>query len=100
MMDDDDRTLTEDKVLEAFTRGRRNDVQELEERIDANLRLLQDCTNRHIAAMQRVVSVYRKLEAMKLPIDQELMLYNLLTLPDEALELVKERLGVPAKLEK
>jgi hypothetical protein len=64
----------------AFTRGGRNEVQELEERIYANLRLRQDCTNRHIAAMQWVVGLYRNLEHMKLPMGQWQLVYILLTL--------------------
>jgi hypothetical protein len=38
-----------------------------------------------------------ELQAMKLSVDQEIMLISLLTLPKEALGLVKEHLGIAPK---
>jgi hypothetical protein len=93
MTDDNDRELTEKEALQEFRREFQSDMQRFQESIDASLRALSDCVAGNVAAMREDAEFSRRLEGMKLPIDQELMLYNLLTLPEEALELVRERLG-------
>jgi hypothetical protein len=70
-MDDDDPHLT--AVLEAC----RRELDRTEQRLNKSLR--------------------RRLQAMKLSVDQEIMLISLLTLPEDALGLVKEHLGIIPK---
>jgi hypothetical protein len=50
-----------------------------------------------MAEAWRRVEFGRKLEEMKLGSDQEKVLYSLLTMPQEALDLLRERLGLPKR---
>jgi hypothetical protein len=47
---------------------------------------------RYIAAIHREAKLSRKLADMKLPLDQEQVLFTLLTLPPEGIDLLRELL--------
>jgi hypothetical protein len=90
--------MTDDPLTKAALQEFRRDLARMGERFEdsltTRLQAVEDSWTQHFAAIKDEEALYRKLADMKLPIDQEAMLYSLLTLPQEALELVKERLGI------
>jgi hypothetical protein len=93
MPDNDDRTLTEKKVLAEFARDVLAGMEEIMNSFDASLDASQDRMERHFAAIRNEAELSRRLADMKLPLDQEQLLYSVLTLPPEALGMLREHLG-------
>jgi hypothetical protein len=97
MADNDNPVPTEEEALEEFRRELRSDLQKFQESIDASLRSLCDCMERNAGAMQQDAELSKRLEDMNLAPEQEMLLYSVLTLPPEALGLLREHLGIAPK---
>jgi hypothetical protein len=84
-MTDDHLPLTPEE-LQAVLR----EIRRQFDNVDANRRSRR--THTHIAAIQREIELSRKLEDMKLAPDQEQVLFSLLTLPPEGIDLLRDLL--------
>jgi len=60
-------------------------------------RLREEWFAEQLAEAWRHVELGRSLEDMRLAPDQERVLYSLLTLPQEAIQLLREHLGLPVR---
>jgi hypothetical protein len=60
--------------------------------VDAKWRSSHEGMERYIAAIHREAKLSRRLADLKLPLDQEQLLFSLLTLPPEGIDLLRELL--------
>jgi hypothetical protein len=89
MPDDDDRVFTQEEtaaILEVLRQGLDSMGQELAGR----LRALRDGWDLHHAELVRQAEVSKRVEALELAPDHELLLYSLVTLPKEAVDLLRK----------
>jgi hypothetical protein len=90
MTDDNDRVLTLEELKVTLKMIKRDfDAKDARHNFLGN----------EIAYLQRETELSYRLDGMELPYEQEMLLYNLLRLPPEALALVKEYLGIIPKQE-
>jgi len=89
MKEDDPRTIA---MIEEIRRELRGDVQKFKRSLCSRLQSLQDSMDKGGFATIRDEEAWnRRLEDLKLPADQELLIYELMTLPKEAILLLLER---------
>ena len=88
MTEDDPRTIA---MIEEIRRELRGDVQKFKRSLCSRLQSLQDSMDKGFATIRDEEAWNRRLENLKLPADQELLIYELMTLPKEAILLLLER---------
>jgi len=81
----------EQALIESVRRELRYDMRKFKGSLSARLRSLQDSMDRGFATIWNEEAWSRRLSDLKLPPDQELLTYQLMTLPKEAIALLLER---------
>jgi hypothetical protein len=96
-MIDDDQAHEALAMLEEMKRGLLSHMEEVKEQFGAKMRASNESMERRFATIRHEIDVSRRLADMKLPLDQEQLLYSVLTLPNEALGMLREHLGIVHK---
>ena len=76
------------------------DIKSIHAEIQASTRSIAENIDKHIAAMEHREDLSRRLEVMELPYEQEMVLNSVLTMPPEALDVLREHLGIRARRKK
>jgi hypothetical protein len=95
-MIDDDEAHEALAMLEGMKQGLECHVQAVKE----GMPTFDERMDQHVAAIQHDIKLSRRLGDMKLPFDQEMLLFTVLTLPPEALDVLRAHLGIRARLKK
>jgi hypothetical protein len=94
-MIDDDEAHEALAMLEGMKQGLQCHAQAVKE----GMRTFDERMDQHVAAIQHD-KLSRRLGDMKLAFDQEMLLFTVLTLPPEALDILRAHLGIRARLKK
>ena len=84
----------EQALIEGIRRELAEVGHELKDSLTGRLSASSESMKKHIAAMQQDAVLRSKLADMKLPVDQEQFLRSVLALPPEALDILREHLGI------
>jgi hypothetical protein len=87
----DDEAYEALAMLEEIKRGLHCSIQVVKEHFDPKMHAYDESTERGFARIFDEEAWASRLSELKLPPDQELLAYELMTLPKEAIELLQER---------